>query len=248
MVNLLLEAVLRVGRQEHPNVGLYQADPRWQSKGWNEVHVAVAFDRTADLEVLLRKGKRETLDWRDKEGRTPFLLAATKGNIECAKILLESGADKNARSNDGRTALYRAVANGNCRMLEMLIEMDANPTISDDRGCSPLDIARDKDHAIKGHRDVVLALVEMGLDFERRNNEGHTALHLAVEGGDLEVVEALICKGADANAMTKTGVTPLYMAKIMGYDQISQLLRHTGICSSYTEYLRFQKQHTKVVT
>ncbi|XP_039009876.1 protein VAPYRIN-like [Hibiscus syriacus] len=291
MVNLLLEAGLRVGGQEQANgnnVGLYQADPRWESKGWNEVHVAVTFDRTADLEVLLRKVKRETLDRRDKEGRTPLLLAATKGNIECAKMLLESGADKNAKSNDGRTALYRAVANGNRRMVEMLIEMDADPTISDDRGRSALDIARDKEHeemveimergkevfmaarcgderrlqallkrggsmnfqdqygltplhvaAIKAHRDVVLVLLEMGFDLERPDNEGHTALHLAVEGGDLEVVEALICRGADANAMTKTGVTPLYMAKIMGYDHISQLL-HTGICSSYTKYLRFQ--------
>ncbi|KAK8535949.1 hypothetical protein V6N13_104560 [Hibiscus sabdariffa] len=286
MVNLLLEAGLRIGgargevEVEHAN-GLYQVDPRWEAKGWNEVHVAVAFDRTADLEVLLRKGKHETLDWRDKDGRTPLLLAATKGNIECAKMLVESGADKNAKSNDGRTALYRAVAHGNRRMVEMLIEMDADPTILDDRGCSAFDIARDKGQedmveimergkevltaarcgdrrrlqsllknggsmnfrdqygltplhvaAIKGHKDVVLVLVEMGLDLERQDNEGHTALHLAVEGGDLDVVEVLIGKGANANAKTKTGVTPLYMAKIMGYDHISQLLLTRGTCSS----------------
>lgn len=152
-MNLLLEAGLRIGSREdqeedanNSNVGFYQVDPRWESKGWNELHVAVALDRTAELETLLRKGRRETLDRRDKEGRTPLLLAATKGNIECGKMLLESGAEKNAKSNDGRTALHRAVANGNRRMVEMLIQLDANPRICDDRGRSALDIARDKGH------------------------------------------------------------------------------------------------------
>ncbi|XVF29989.1 hypothetical protein REPUB_Repub16aG0018900 [Reevesia pubescens] len=291
MVNLLLEAGLRIGahveeeevanNNNNNNVGFYQMDPRWESKGWSELHVAVALNRTEELVTLLRKGRREPLDWRDKEGLTPLHLAATKGNIECAKMLVESGVDKNAKSNDGRTALYIAAANRNRSMVEMLIEMDADPTISDDRGRSALDVARDKGDeemveimergeevltaarcgnmmrlqsllkhgaavnfqdqycltalhaaAIKGHKDVILVLVESGSDLECQDNEGHTALHLAVEGGQLEVVEALIDKGANANAKTKTGITPLYMAKTMGYDDISQLLVNRGTCSS----------------
>lgn len=105
MVNLLLEAGLKVDagdeeEDEHnkSNVGVYEVDPRWESKGWSELHVAVAFDRTEELEVLLRKGNHQSLDWKDKEGRTPLHLAATKGNIECAKMLVESGVDRNAKS------------------------------------------------------------------------------------------------------------------------------------------------------
>ncbi|XP_007008889.2 PREDICTED: serine/threonine-protein phosphatase 6 regulatory ankyrin repeat subunit C isoform X2 [Theobroma cacao] len=150
MVNLLLEAGLRTAsrgeEEDGHDAGFYQLDPRWESKGWTELHVAVAFDRTEELVELLRKGRREPLDWRDKEGRTPLHLAASKGNIECAKILVESGVDKNAKSKDGRTALFRAAANGNRRMVEMLIELDADPTIPDDRGRSAFDIARDKGH------------------------------------------------------------------------------------------------------
>ncbi|KAE8722057.1 Ankyrin repeat family protein, putative isoform 2 [Hibiscus syriacus] len=160
MVNLLLEAGLRVGGQEHPNVGLYQTDPRWESKGWNEVHVAVAFDRTADFEVLLRKGKH-----------------------------------KNARSNDGRTALYRAVANGNCRMVEMLIEMDADPTFSDDRGRSPPDIARDKDH-------------EEMVEVMERGKEVFTAARI----GDKRRLQALLNSGASINFQDQYGLTPLHVA------------------------------------
>ncbi|OMO50038.1 Major sperm protein [Corchorus capsularis] len=284
MVNLLLEAGLRIATREEEeeqenanNVSSYPVDPRWESKGWSELHVAAVFDRTEELDRLLRNGRREPLDWRDKEGRTPLHLAVSKGNIECAKMLLKSGADENAKSNDGRTALYRAAANGNRRMVEILIEMDADPTIQDDHGRSALDVAREKGHeemveimergkevmlaarcgntrrlksllrngatmnfqdqyeltplhaaAIKGHKEVILVLIEMGSDLDRPDNEGHTALHLAVEGGHSEIVEALIDNGANVNAKTKNGLTPIYMAKTLGYIDISQLIVNGG--------------------
>ncbi|KAL4369673.1 hypothetical protein GQ457_05G019800 [Hibiscus cannabinus] len=211
MVNLLLEAGLRIG-VEHANDDNVGLDPRWEAKGWNEVHVAVAFDRTADLEVLLRKGKQETLDWRDKEGRTPLHLAATKGNIECAKMLVESGADKNAKSNDGRTAVYRAVAHGNRRMVEMLIEMDADPTISDDRGCSAFDIARDK-----GQEEMV-EIMERGKD-----------VLTAARCGDRRRLQFLLKNGGCMNFRDQYGLTPLHVAAIKGHKDVVLVLVGMGL-------------------
>lgn len=146
MVNLLLEAGLKIdARVTAGGTGyVYQVDSRCESKGWSELHMAVAFDRAEEvLDLVKRYG---SLDLGDKEGRTPLHLAASRGKMKCVKILVESGADKDARSKDGRTALYRAVANGDRRMVEMLIEMGADPTIEDDRGCSAIDVACDKGH------------------------------------------------------------------------------------------------------
>ncbi|XP_022743549.1 serine/threonine-protein phosphatase 6 regulatory ankyrin repeat subunit B-like [Durio zibethinus] len=217
MVNLLLEAGLKVAAREEEespnenNVGYYQVDPRWESKGWSELHAAVTFDRTEELVALLRKGRREPLDCRDKEGRTPLHLAAAKGNIECAKLLVESGMDKNAKSNDGRTALYRAVVNGNRQMVKMLIEMDADPTIPDDRGRSAFDVARDK-----GHEEMV-EIMERGKE-----------VLMAARCGDMGRLQSLLHKGAAMNFQDQYGLTALHAAAIKGHKDVVLVLLELG--------------------
>ncbi|XVF40773.1 hypothetical protein PTKIN_Ptkin01aG0142600 [Pterospermum kingtungense] len=216
MVNLLLEAGLKIAASEEEeenrnNAGVCQVDPRWESKGWSELHVAIAFDRTEELVGLLRKGRRESLDWKDKEGRTPLHLAASRGNIECAKMLVESGVDKNAQSNDGRTALYRAAANGNRRMVEMLIKMDSDPRICDDRGRSALDVARDK-----GHEDLV-EIMERGWE-----------VLMAARCGDVRRLQSVLRKGGAVNFQDQYGVTPLHAAAIKGYKDVILVLVEFG--------------------
>ncbi|XWS65808.1 hypothetical protein CRYUN_Cryun05aG0145400 [Craigia yunnanensis] len=250
MVNLLLEAGLKIAVREEEedanknNVGFYHVDPRWESKGWSELHVAVAFDRTEDLVGLLRKGRREPLDWRDREGRTPLHLAATKGNIECAKMLVESGVDKNAKSNDGKTALYRAVVNGNCQMVEMLIKMDADPTIPDDRGLSALDVARDKGHEemveiMERGEEVLMAarcgdmrrlqsLLQKGAAMNFQDQYGLTALHAAAIKGHKDVISMLVELGSDLERQDNEGHTALHLAVECGQLEVVEALIDTG--------------------
>ena len=147
MVNLLVEAGLKIeSRVRLHNNASHVVESRWASKGLDELHVAVAFDRTDEMLSLIKLRECRSLDCRDKEGRTPLDLAASKGSIGCAKLLLESGADTNAKCKDGRTALHRAAANGNHRMVEMLMDFGADPTITNDRGQSAVDVAREKEH------------------------------------------------------------------------------------------------------
>ena len=147
IVNLLVEAGLKIeARVRLDNNASSFVESRWASKGWDELHVAVAFDQTDEILSLIKSRRYGSLDCRDKEGRTPLHLAASKGSIWCAKLLVESGADMNARCKDGRTALHRAAANGDRLIVEMLIEFGADPAITNDRGQSPLDAARDKEH------------------------------------------------------------------------------------------------------
>lgn len=147
MVHLLLEAGLRVEEPLSGSDNLNDnVDPRWASNGWDELHVAAAFDRTDEILILAKTKPLGSLDSRDHKGRTPLHLAAEKGNIRCARVLVEGGADVNARCHDGRTPLHRAAANGDRGMVEMLLEMGADPTMTDDRGRSSLDIARGEGH------------------------------------------------------------------------------------------------------
>jgi ankyrin repeat protein len=53
-------------------------------------------------------------------------------------------------------------------------------------------------------------------------------LHPGVVNGHKAVVELLIAKGADINARTKAGLTPLRAAVLAGREEIAALLKRHG--------------------
>ncbi|XP_015877441.4 protein VAPYRIN-like [Ziziphus jujuba] len=244
MVNLLLEAGLKIeARVQLDNVN-YKVDSERISKGWEKLHVAAAFDRTEEVLEFVKMKKARSLDCRDNDGRTPLHVAVGKGNIKCARVLVELGADKDARSRDGRTALHRAAVNGDRRMVEMLIEMGADPTIANDRGCTPLDIARDKGHkkvseilergdlvitaARKGDLENLQWLLQKGATIKHRDEYGFTALHAAAIEGHKDVVQKLIESGSDFESQDREGHTPLHLAVVAGSLETVEVLVNEG--------------------
>jgi ankyrin repeat protein len=56
----------------------------------------------------------------NRKGETPLILAAERGNLEIAKLLLAKGADPNMKDRSGASALSLAKEKGNKAMLELL--------------------------------------------------------------------------------------------------------------------------------
>ncbi|XP_034703760.1 serine/threonine-protein phosphatase 6 regulatory ankyrin repeat subunit A-like [Vitis riparia] len=213
MVELLVEAGLKSEARAKIDKMSLEEETRWASKGWTGIHVAAAFDRTEELASLVKLVGSGPLDFRDNEGRTALHLAVSKGNIQCARTLVEAGADKDAKSKDGRTALYRAASNGDRPMAEMLIQMGADPTITaGHRDRSPLDIARDK-----GHKEIVEIL-----------EQGETVLTTA-RRGELKSLELLLQRGASINYRDQYGLTALHVAAIKGHKDVALLLIGSGL-------------------
>jgi len=73
---------------------------------------------------------------------------------------------------------------------------------------------------------VVDLLLEKGADIDIQDDQGDTALHLAV--GHEQVAELLLEKGADINRTDRWGMTALHEAARNGHEQVVGLLLKKG--------------------
>jgi len=115
---------------------------------------------------------------RDTQGGalTPLVFAARQNCLECAKILLDAGANVNQTTNYGWTPLLTATQNRNYKLASFLLERGANPNLKNNGGWSPLYIATDNRN------------IEMGDYPTPKADMDH-----------LEYIKLLLAKGADPN-------------------------------------------------
>jgi len=71
-------------------------------------------------------------------------LRYTKPNVECLRVLLDAGADVNARGNNGDTLLVRAVAKSGPETVALLVEKGANVNLTGEDGKSPKQRAEER--------------------------------------------------------------------------------------------------------
>ncbi|KAJ5089171.1 ankyrin repeat-containing domain protein, partial [Penicillium argentinense] len=138
---------------------------------------------------------------RDSPGDvTAIQAAASRNNIDVARVLLEKGADANAPANKlgGMTALQTAVSKNNFEMVELLIQhgADVNGLPSPIRGRTALQAAAEG-------RLVKLSeyLIARGANVNApaAHNRGVSALQGAAIKGNIRIVEILLRCGAEIN-------------------------------------------------
>ena len=82
----------------------------------------------------------------DAEGSTALHLAAARGYVYSAKLLLQMGATIDALDSNGRTPLHRAALAGHEPIVSFLLGQDADPTIKDKQGKTAKHLAWQGDH------------------------------------------------------------------------------------------------------
>jgi ankyrin repeat protein len=89
---------------------------------------------------------------RPAGGFTPLLYAARQGCVECAKLLVESGANKDMADPEGVTPMIMAVTNGRFDTAAYLLSAGANAELWDWWGRTPLYEAVDQNTLPHGGR------------------------------------------------------------------------------------------------
>ncbi|KAF5025438.1 hypothetical protein F66182_2461 [Fusarium sp. NRRL 66182] len=118
---------------------------------------------------------------RDQQGLTPLHLAAERDHLAIAMLLLDRGADSNARANGGRTPLHLAARYGSAAIVEFLVDdgrADPNARTTDGRTALhyAASAAEDGDQE---RRDVIRVLRDWRADPTIEDNKGRTAREVA---------------------------------------------------------------------
>ena len=166
------------------------------------------------LEKLLNQPRNPNFE-DDRHGIMPLHAAATNGSLECVRLLLEAGAQKDeGRRDTGATPLYLASQNGHLEVVRILVESGANKDQGLTRtGATPLHTA-----AQSGHIEIVRLLVESGANKDQGTTDiGTTPLYMAVAMSHMEVARVLVESGANQDkGRTDNGHTPLVAATQLG--------------------------------
>jgi ankyrin repeat protein len=146
--------------------------------------------RNGDLAGLRKLAKTAGVNYRDDRGATPLMYAAAIGNAAELKLLLDAGADVNARNAFEATALIWA--GGDAQKVRMLVGHGADVQVRSKLGRNPLILAAKRN----GSASLVLCLLDHGADAGARETDQDTALDMSARAGDLETVRLLIAKSA----------------------------------------------------
>jgi len=141
-------------------------------------------------------------------------------HLDFIKLLLEKGADVNARMKDstetrtvftnqwldenGATAFLRASQSGDIELMKLLLAHGADPKINTALNVSPLQVAAGigwvegitYEWSPQATFEAVKLLLDLGLDPNLQADTGRTALHGAAHKGRTDVIQILVDHGA----------------------------------------------------
>ncbi|KAI4375365.1 hypothetical protein MLD38_013245 [Melastoma candidum] len=215
------------GGELEEHVGEIPAAYRWEVRN----RAAHAAARGGNLEVLREIlgdccSTDDVLSYRDVSGSSILHAAASKGQVEVVKYLMESFDMIDCTDNRGNTALHIAAYKGQLAAVQAMVT--ASPRSIFRKNCAgetflhkavagfEAPAFKRLDRQMELMRQLIRgSVVDMEDIVNEKNDLGRTALHAAIHGNvHLELVQLLMTvRGINVNIRDKDGMTPLDLIK-----------------------------------
>ena len=136
------------------------------------LHYAMQHNHLEVVEFLLAKGADVNIREPEEDGKkwTPLMEAARTASSEIARILIDKGADINAKDTEGKTPLIIAAEFGNAEVAGEFILAGADINAKDNKGCNALMYA-----SINQHGDIAEPIPNLE-ELERISSEAEDSL------------------------------------------------------------------------
>ena len=165
--------------------------------------------------------------WDNRNEYTPLHEAASIGNFDICKFIIDQVNDKNP-ANDAGTTPFHMAANyyrdssendGHFEICQLIFEATGFQNPPNINGATPLHSA-----AYNGNLKICEMIVEKVDDKNPRNNCGETPLHSAAKEGHFEICQLIVEKVVMKNPRNNHGETPLHCAAEKCHLEICQLI------------------------
>lgn len=186
--------------------------------GATALHHAVGFEnkeqRAAIIGSLLKLGADPNA--RSNTSSVFEDALGTSCPTEVFALLISKGLDVKGGESPGCTALHDAARYARTDVVKLLLDAGADVNTQTPYGKTPLmSAASSAHHEDAGCIEMLRLLLAAGADVHTVDEDGRTALHHAAdeEGRSAaKVIKLLLDSGAEVDARTKEGVTPLMLA------------------------------------
>lgn len=158
-----------------------------------------------------------------------------RDNPQMAKLLIDKGANVNAKAMNSLTALTLAINSGYWETTNLLLARGADVNAKDNEGLTPLMRAIKREYNSAAYFDIINLLIKNKADVNAQDNNGLTVLMLAAQKDYapvfLDLAGLLIEQGADVNARaddSSTVLTQVVKRPEFGYADIAKMLIGKG--------------------
>ncbi|QOV87387.1 ankyrin repeat domain-containing protein [Humisphaera borealis] len=197
-------------------------------QGWTALHWAASSGHPEICELLIACGT--PVDSRGFLDETPLYWASVFDRQHAVELLLARGAKVNAADKRGKSPLHAAVEGDARATATILLAQGADVAARDESGLTPLH------QVVFRLRKTLLGLAEEP-STEATSTSGSPAAEVALERDHQrklaitsarEMARLLLSQGADVNASTAAGVTPLHLAAWDDTKEIADVLIAAG--------------------
>ena len=169
----------------------------------------------------------------NKDGNTPFMIAAGARENGALELLLPAAKDINLKNLKGESALTFAVKSGTPDNVALLLNKGADVNVTDkdgnNLGVYLIQSYRPESKGQDPFEAKIKLLQDKGLNLAAPQKDGNTLYHLAVVKSDFTLLKKLAPLNIDVNAKNKDSMTALHKAAMISKnDEILKYLISIG--------------------